>query len=469
MSVNKTTLKSVQLNAIDTDHLGNCRFAVKDFYTALINHSDSALITGLTKPDLAVARWVINPQDLNDAEPLIKQLNKRKSEQAFIIVELLSGTESLPFDHQSRQAILKIIASIDLFICSAQILQLITQTPISTASWKVDDETLNCIAQYCDFLLVDNKQNHWLYLSSTGQGHFSFSQETPLVSCCAGVISALIAVFMLCGKRSNDALVLALAYLQQILQHNLKYTNVSPLDYSLNFQKKAPQAFCWPQELAHYPLLKTALNEQVLPRFTKTDTLALGLYPVIDSLDWLEKLLEQGIKTIQLRIKALAMPLLDEIIAKAALLGRRYNARLFINDHWQLAIKHQCYGVHLGQEDIGLSNLKAIQQAGLRLGISTHSEYEWLRIISIKPSYIAMGTVYPTQTKPAILIGLSNLNNWCKTLADHYPLVAIGGINLENIDDVLNTGVRSIALVTAITLATDYKQATRLLAAKLES
>ncbi|NQZ31800.1 MAG: thiamine phosphate synthase [Oceanospirillaceae bacterium] len=279
---------------------------------------------------------------------------------------------------------------------------------------------------------------------------------------------------MRCGKRCCDAIVLGLSYLEQISQHYLQAhplqpANFSPLYYSESWQKEAPNAFSWPVTLAYFPNLKTALNTQALASFNKTDTLALGLYPVIDSLAWLEKLLVLGIKTIQLRIKEVPAPELDSIVAKAAALGKHYNARLFINDHWQLAIKHQCYGVHLGQEDITESNLEAIQQAGLRLGVSTHSEYEWLRAISIQPSYIAMGTVYPTNTKPAILIGLSNLKNWCQTLAEHYPVVAIGGIKLENIDIVLNTGVRSIALVTAITEAAEYKTATRLLVAKLES
>ncbi|MCS5960483.1 thiamine phosphate synthase [Klebsiella pneumoniae subsp. pneumoniae] len=65
----------------------------------------------------------------------------------------------------------------------------------------------------------------------------------------------------------------------------------------------------------------------------------------------------------------------DDVIAAIAL-GRRYHARLFINDYWQLAIKHQAYGVHLGQEDLETTDLSAIRQAGLRLGVSTHDDME---------------------------------------------------------------------------------------------
>ncbi len=67
---------------------------------------------------------------------------------------------------------------------------------------------------------------------------------------------------------------------------------------------------------------------------------------------------------------------MEQDIVAAIELGKRYQARLFINDYWQLAVKHGAYGVHLGQEDLEAADLAAIQQAGLRLGISTHDEHE---------------------------------------------------------------------------------------------
>lgn len=66
----------------------------------------------------------------------------------------------------------------------------------------------------------------------------------------------------------------------------------------------------------------------------------------------------------------------EQEIIEAIKLGKQYHARLFINDYWQLAIKHQAYGVHLGQEDLDIADLNAIKHAGLRLGISTHDEAE---------------------------------------------------------------------------------------------
>ncbi len=117
----------------------------------------------------------------------------------------------------------------------------------------------------------------------------------------------------------------------------------------------------------------------------------LGLYPVVDSVEWIARLLDAGVTTIQLRIKDLPDEQVEEDIAAAIALGKRYNARLFINDYWQLAIKHDAYGVHLGQEDLETTDLAAIHRAGLRLGVSTHDDTELARAIAVKPSYIALG------------------------------------------------------------------------------
>lgn len=189
--------------------------------------------------------------------------------------------------------------------------------------------------------------------------------------------------------------------------------------------------------------------------------LRLGLYPVVDSVEWIERLLDAGVRTLQLRIKHKGDSEVEADIAAAIALGRRYNARLFINDYWQLAIKRQAYGVHLGQEDLETADLSAIRAAGLRLGISTHDDMEIDIALAARPSYIALGHVFPTQTKkmPSAPQGLAQLARHIGRL-DNYPTVAIGGISLERAPQVLATGVGSIAVVSAITQAQDWRTAT---------
>lgn len=187
----------------------------------------------------------------------------------------------------------------------------------------------------------------------------------------------------------------------------------------------------------------------------------LGLYPVVDSVEWIARLLEAGVRTLQLRIKDKQDADVEADIVTAIELGRRYNARLFINDYWRLAIKHQAYGVHLGQEDLETTDLAAIRAAHLRLGVSTHDDMEIDVALAARPSYIALGHVFPTQTKqmPSAPQGLEQLAAHIQRLED-YPTVAIGGISLERAPAVLATGVGSIAVVSAITQAADWRDAT---------
>ncbi|MCH5051646.1 thiamine phosphate synthase [Pectobacterium aquaticum] len=196
----------------------------------------------------------------------------------------------------------------------------------------------------------------------------------------------------------------------------------------------------------------------------------LGLYPVVDSVEWIERLLSVGVKTIQLRIKDRSDEQAEADVIQAIALGRRYQAQLFINDYWKLAVKHQAYGVHLGQEDLDTADLAAIKKAGLRLGVSTHDDRELARAVAINPSYIALGHIFPTQTKdmPSAPQGLAELTRHITDLQDHFPTVAIGGISIDRVPAVLATGVGSIAVVSAITQAPDWRQATTTLLKMIE-
>ncbi len=203
-----------------------------------------------------------------------------------------------------------------------------------------------------------------------------------------------------------------------------------------------------PQSLEDLPLLLGTEPAPAFPRCPKR----LGFYPVVPNSHWLEKLLKLGVRTLQLRVKELSGEALRQELARAVSLGEDHGARVFINDHWQLAMELGAYGVHLGQEDIQSANLAAIAQAGLRLGISTHGYFELLRAEVLQPSYIAMGAIFPTTTKvmPTAPQGLDKLAHYCR-LVPHRPKVAIGGIDLTNADAVLGCGPDSLAVVRAVT------------------
>lgn len=194
----------------------------------------------------------------------------------------------------------------------------------------------------------------------------------------------------------------------------------------------------------------------------------LGFYPVVPNADWVQRLLSWGVRTIQLRIKAadhspaeIAVQVEAAIDAGRAVPG----SQVFINDHWKLALAHAAYGVHLGQEDLVTADIEALRRAGLRLGLSTHTPAELSRAHALQPSYLAIGPIYPTTLKvmPYAPVGLEQLALWA-THATPYPVVAIGGISLERLPEVMaclkgdNDGV---AVVSAVTLAADAERAAR--------
>jgi hydroxymethylpyrimidine kinase / phosphomethylpyrimidine kinase / thiamine-phosphate diphosphorylase len=185
----------------------------------------------------------------------------------------------------------------------------------------------------------------------------------------------------------------------------------------------------------------------------------LGLYPIVDRALWLARLLPLGVKVIQLRVKDLSGDELKTEILQCVKIANEYDCQLYINDYWQLAIECGAYGVHLGQEDIDDADLSAIANAGLRLGLSSHCFYEVARAKTIKPSYIAFGPVYATQTKdmPWVPQGETGLPYWRAQLVD-FPLVAIGGIHGERFEKVKAQGVDSIAMISAITEAENPEQ-----------
>ncbi|HRO81437.1 MAG TPA: thiamine phosphate synthase, partial [Alicycliphilus denitrificans] len=138
-------------------------------------------------------------------------------------------------------------------------------------------------------------------------------------------------------------------------------------------------------------------------------------------------------------------------------------ALLFVNDHWRAAIAAGAYGVHLGQEDLDAlspDDLRAIREAGLRLGVSTHGYAEMVRADAASPSYVAMGAVFPTTLKKMATVpqGVARLAAYARLMRG-YPQVAIGGIGLEQFPQVLATGVGSIAVVRALVNADEPEAA----------
>jgi hydroxymethylpyrimidine kinase/phosphomethylpyrimidine kinase/thiamine-phosphate diphosphorylase len=186
---------------------------------------------------------------------------------------------------------------------------------------------------------------------------------------------------------------------------------------------------------------------------------SLGLYAIVDSAAWVERVARAGVPTVQLRIKQAAPEQLDAEVRAAVAAAERHGARLFINDHWPLALKHRAYGVHLGQQDLAHADLAALADAGLRLGLSSHAPWEVARAWALQPSYIACGPIHATQTKdmPWIPQGEGNLAFWSALLP--LPVVAIGGLDGSRAEAAARCGADGISVLSGITGAASPEDA----------
>lgn len=183
-----------------------------------------------------------------------------------------------------------------------------------------------------------------------------------------------------------------------------------------------------------------------LPRF----------YPVLDSAAWVERALKAGARFIQLRMKDTPEVVLREEIQRSLALTRAYEAELVVNDYWELAIELGANWLHVGQEDLDNTDLKAVRKAGIKVGISTHDHAELERALATHPDYVALGPVYPTILKKMKWQeqGLERVTEW-KRLAGDVPLCAIGGMSVERAPGAFAAGADMVAAVTDITLHED--------------
>jgi thiamine-phosphate pyrophosphorylase len=166
---------------------------------------------------------------------------------------------------------------------------------------------------------------------------------------------------------------------------------------------------------------------------------------------------------IQLRAKT-SSP--DEIrgMAEAILpVTRRANVGLVINDHLSIAQAVGADFCHLGQEDFfgtGFTHVSEIRnpKSEVRIGLSTHAPEQARRALAADPAYVAIGPVYATGTKPAAKPVTLDYVRWAVANVN-IPWFAIGGINLDNLDEVLAAGARRICVVSAILNTDDVAKA----------
>lgn len=174
-----------------------------------------------------------------------------------------------------------------------------------------------------------------------------------------------------------------------------------------------------------------------------------AFYPIVETAERVRWLLDLGARTVQIRNKTLMGDALRDELAEAVEAAAAVDAQLVVNDHWQLAIDLGAPFLHLGQDDLKAADRAAIDASGIGLGVSTHDPDELDEGLSWDPSYVALGPVYPTTLKvmPWAPQTPARLTDWKAAVAP-LPLVAIGGLTIENARPCLDAGADAVCMVS---------------------
>jgi thiamine-phosphate pyrophosphorylase len=161
-----------------------------------------------------------------------------------------------------------------------------------------------------------------------------------------------------------------------------------------------------------------------------------------------QRLLESGVKLVQLRYKGSSDRTFYEEAVQSVRLSVTFHARILVNDRADIALASGAHGVHLGEDDLPLEKARAILGDHRLIGVSTHSLSQALEASHKNVDYIAVGPIFETQTKELkdAPLGPGNLAKICSVVSK--PIVAIGGITLENVAEVMHSGADAVAVIS---------------------
>ena len=177
--------------------------------------------------------------------------------------------------------------------------------------------------------------------------------------------------------------------------------------------------------------------------------------------------LENGITCVQLREKELSE---DDFLKEAkqiSALCKEYKVPFIVNDNVNIAIACKADGIHIGQEDMELTNVRKLVGEDMIIGVSAHTVEEAIKAQEDGADYIGIGAVFATSTKTDVdVLSFETLRSICEAV--DIPTVAIGGIKKDNICKLKGSGIDGVAVVSAIFAAKDIARATKELLLEVE-
>ena len=194
-----------------------------------------------------------------------------------------------------------------------------------------------------------------------------------------------------------------------------------------------------------------------------TDRNVLGKRDLIQSV---EEAIQGGATIVQLREKDCSSLDFYNLAVKLKGITSEYGVPLIINDRLDIALAIKADGLHIGQEDLPLTVVKTIVGEEMIIGVSANTLEEALLAEKQGADYVGIGAVYPTDTKLDVdYVTLDDLRLIRKEIS--IPIVGIGGINEENVVEVMGTNIEGVAIVSAILAKQDIKHATKELLQKI--
>jgi thiamine-phosphate pyrophosphorylase len=178
----------------------------------------------------------------------------------------------------------------------------------------------------------------------------------------------------------------------------------------------------------------------------------------------LEKALKAGVKAVQLREKDLNSRELFQLAGEIRQLTKKHGAKLFINDRADIALAVDADGIQLGENSIPVQKIRKIIGDKKLIGVSCHSEEGALNAEKAGADFIVFGPVYNTPSKASFgpPLGIERLNSVAKRVA--IPIIAIGGIKENNIQEIVRNGASGVAMISAVISAPDpYREASEIL------
>lgn len=198
-------------------------------------------------------------------------------------------------------------------------------------------------------------------------------------------------------------------------------------------------------------------------KFDKKDLL---LYAVTDRtwvgketlFEQVEDALKGGITCLQLREKELSEEIFYQEAVKIQKLCRQYHVPFLIDDNVEVAIRCGADGIHVGQQDMAAKEVRKKIGPDKILGVSAETVEQAVRAEKDGADYLGVGAVFATSTKPdADSVSRKTLTQICKAV--HIPVVAIGGIQQDNLVKLKGTGISGVSLVSAVFGSPDIETA----------